>query len=301
MRGERRVKRPNVTVVTGAGAGIGFAISLRQARAGDQVWALVRSPESGHELSDMASRENLPIEVRVADVTSDTSVAKAFEEILRSSGQVDRLVCNAGVFLGSTFESTTLDEFAGVFDVNYFGVLRTIKEVLPGMRERGEGTILALSSQSSEFILPTWAAYSGSKRALEATLEALAVEVGMYGIRIALVQPGSTRTTMRDKILPRENHESYSPILGRHHTVIMADREQGMEPDQVAQAVEGVLSMEHPPWRTRVGADAHRNTAMRELPGDDSWICLFQIPDDEEFFRDWSALRTQVDESGVGR
>ncbi len=285
----------NVTVITGASTGIGEAIALRQARAGDRVWALVRNPEACAVLQDTANRENLRLELREADVTDNDSVRSAIRHVIHQSSRIDNLVCNAGVFVGATFESLTVEDHEDVFDVNYFGVLRVIVEVLPTMRAQRSGTIVAMSSQSSEPVLPTWSAYSGSKRALEASLEALAVEVGLLGIRIALVQPGSTKTEMRKKITERTNHHDYNTALSRYRDIVMADRETSMEADEVAAAVENILRAESPPWRTRVGADALRNTAMRAVAGDDRWVGLFQIPDDYTFRDSWLKLRREAE------
>lgn len=283
----------NVTVVSGASTGIGEAIALRQARAGDHVWALVRNPESCANLRDAAEREHLLLELCEADVTDSESVRAAIQRVVLESGRIDRFVCNAGIFIGATFESLSIVDHAEVFDVNYFGALRVILEILPTMRMQRSGTIVAVSSQSSEVVLPTWAAYSASKRALETALEALALEVGLLGIRIALVQPGSTRTEMRKKISERTNHSDYSIPLSRYRDIVMADRETSIEADQVAGSVENLLHVDNPPWRTRVGSDAIRNTTKRQAAGDDRWVGFFQISEEASFRDAWGAPRSE--------
>ncbi|NHF62127.1 SDR family NAD(P)-dependent oxidoreductase [Microcella pacifica] len=295
--------RQTVTVVTGASTGIGRAVALRQARAGDRVWALVRDPAACAEIENTAQHEGLALHLVAGDVTDDASTAAAFKHILDVSGHVDRLISNAGAYLGAPFESMTVDELRGVFEVNYFGALRCVSHVLPGMRRAGGGIIIAVSSQSSEAIFPTWTAYAGSKRALEASLESLALEVASLGIRIAIVQPGITATAMRTKIQPRSNPPAYDALLQRYRTIIAADRGDSMEPDDVAQAIQRTIEDAQSPWRVRVGRDAQRNIDMRQAAGDEQWISLFGATSDDTFFAAWTALsgspdpRDRADES----
>ncbi len=279
-----------VTVVTGASTGIGRATALRQARAGDRVWALMRDPDAAADLRDLAEAEGLDLALGTCDVTDDDAVAAAFGAALAHDGRVDRLVCNAGAYAGATLETHAMDEIRALFEVNVFGALRCIRAVLPGMREARAGTIVALSSQSSQAILPTWAAYAGSKRALEGALEALAMEVAGFGIRVRLVQPGSTLTAMRGKIRPRENPPGYERMLERYQAVIAADRTTSLAPDDVARAIERVLAEPHAPWRTLVGDDAVRNTARRAAATDEEWTTLFGLDSDDAFFDAWTRL-----------
>lgn len=279
-----------VTVVTGASTGIGHATAVRQARAGDRVWALVRDPDAAARLRGLAAAEALELIPGICDVTDDASVTDAFDAVLARAGRIDRLVCNAGTYAGATLETHGMDEIQALFDVNVFGALRCIRAVLPGMRMARTGTIVALSSQSSQAILPTWAAYAGSKRALEGALEALAMEVAGLGIRVHVIQPGSTLTAMRGKIRPRENPPGYERMLERYHAVIAADRTASLAPDDVAQAIERVLDDPRAPFRTLVGEDAVRNTARRAAATDEEWTTLFGLASDEAFSAAWTRL-----------
>lgn len=292
-----------VTVVTGASTGIGRAVAERQARAGDSVWALVRDPGACTDLAALAEAERLDLRIVKADVADDRSVDAAFDIVLGESGHVDRFVNNAGLFYGSTLEANSLDEIRAVFEVNYFGAIRCIRRVLPGMRDAGGGVIAAVTSQSSQAIFPTWTAYAGSKSALEGSLESIAMEVAGFGIRVAIVQPGITLTAMRGKITPRTNPEAYAHMLDRYRTLIAADRTESMVPDDVALAIQGVLDDPASPFRTRVGADAVRNIALRESVTDEQWVGLFGLETDDEFYAQWMRMsglpdpRVLLDES----
>lgn len=276
-----------LTVVTGASTGIGRAVALRQARAGDRVRAIVREPDACGALRDEARAEGLDLRLVAADLTDEEASTAAFAGILSADGPVDRLVCNAGRFVGAPLEDLALDEIRAVFEINYFGALRAIQAVLPGMRAHRRGTIVALSSQSAAVVLPTWAAYSASKRALEASLEALAMETAELGIRVAIVQPGSTRTAMREKITPRHTIPDYDAMQARYRAAVEADRETGMVPDDVATVVASVLEDPDAPLRTAVGVDAHRNLARRRSLDDAAWVRMFASGSIEDMRDRW--------------
>lgn len=289
----------STTVVTGASTGIGRAVAVRQARAGDRVWALVRDVARSADLTEQAAAEDLDLTVVRGDVTDQASVDEAFGQILSDGARVDRLVTNAGVFYGSTLEGQSIEEIRDVFEVNYFGAIRCVQHVLPGMRAAGSGVVCAVSSNSAQAIFPSWTAYAGSKAALEASLESIAMEVAALGIRVAIVQPGSTLTAMRGKIPPRANPPAYADTLTRYRTLIAADRNESMAPDDVAQAIERVLTDPDTSFRTRVGADAVRNIALRQSVSDDTWVRLFGAATDDEFYQQWASLSGAPDPRDV--
>ncbi|MBX6748349.1 MAG: SDR family NAD(P)-dependent oxidoreductase [Micromonosporaceae bacterium] len=291
--------------MTGASTGIGRAVAVRQARAGDKVWALVRNPAACPELVELAESEHLDLALIECDVSLDASVEQAFGVILTADGAVDRLVNNAGVYAGSTLEAHTMDEIRAMFEVNYFGAIRCLKQVLGPMRAAGGGVIVAVTSQSARAILPTWAAYAGSKCALEGSLESVAMEVREFGIRVHIVEPGITLTAMRGKIKPRVNPPAYDRLVTRYRTLVAADRTASMAPDDVAQAIQSVLSDPSSPFRTVVGADAVRNIALRQRLSDEAWVALFAQESDDAFYTTWAQLagvpdpRSRADESLV--
>ena len=129
-----------VAVVTGASTGIGEATALRLARDGHHVIAAMRRPaDSG--LMEIANAESLRLETATLDVDSDESVTSLFAEVFAELGRVDVLVANAGVGGGGgPMETATIDHFRSTMETNFFGALRCIHEVLPSMRERGQGS-----------------------------------------------------------------------------------------------------------------------------------------------------------------
>ena len=136
-----------IGVITGTSTGIGLATAVTLARAGHTIYATMRNPKTGgEEIRAIAEREHLPIRIAALDVDSDESVSSAFAKILAETGRIDVLVNNAGIAGISAVEETSIAAFHAVMETNYFGALRCIQAVLPGMRERRSGCIVNVTS-----------------------------------------------------------------------------------------------------------------------------------------------------------
>jgi NAD(P)-dependent dehydrogenase (short-subunit alcohol dehydrogenase family) len=178
-------------LVTGCSTGIGRAAAVELARRGHEVIATARRPEA---LGDLDVAERLAL-----DVTDDASVRDA----LGAAGRVDALVNNAGWGAGGPVEKVPLAAVRRMFETNFFGAVRLVQAVLPAMRERGAGVIVNVSSISGRVAPPLSGFYAATKFALEALSEALHFEVGHFGIRVVIVEPGYIDTPFR------ENSELY--------------------------------------------------------------------------------------------
>ena len=183
-----------VALVTGTSTGIGLATAAALGRAGHNVYATMRNPERAPELSQLAAAEKLRIKILTMDVDNDASVSRAVGEVLADVGRVDVLVNNAGVQGSGPIEETPLAEFRRVMETNYFGVLRCIQAVLPGMRKQRDGHIVNVSTIGGRIAGLSQGPYCGSKFALEAVSEILAGEVKAFDIRVAIIEPGVTET-----------------------------------------------------------------------------------------------------------
>ena len=198
-----------IAVVTGSSTGIGFATSEALARAGHDVIATMRSPDRAPALADLARRDSLPITVMRMDVDSDTSVSATIGEVLAARGRIDVLVNNAGLGHLGSVEETPLSTFRQVMETNYFGALRCIQAVVPGMRARKSGLIVNVTSVAGRLASPAQSSYCASKFALEALSESLAAEVKADGIRVAIVEPGVVATPIFGKeTIDRRQHVS---------------------------------------------------------------------------------------------
>jgi NAD(P)-dependent dehydrogenase (short-subunit alcohol dehydrogenase family) len=273
-----------VSVVTGSSTGIGYATALRLARDGHQVVATMRTPEAC-DLAAVATEQGLDLEVHPLDVTDQAQVDEVFSGVLERLGQIDVLVNNAGVGSGGVLEETELDAYREVMDVNFFGALRCTKAVLPSMREGGRGCIVNVSSQAGRIAMPTMGAYCASKHALEAAMEALAIEVAPFGIRVALVQPGMILTPIWGKVDMTPPTGPYKPIRNRLGAVVMQEMTQGSPPEEVADCIAEVISTGEPRLRWPVGRGAERNLTNRSAWTDEEWSELWSLADNEAFMQ----------------
>jgi short-subunit dehydrogenase len=174
-----------VVLVTGASFGIGKATATLLAEKGFRVFGTSRSPAGaqGHGF------QLLPL-----DVTADQSVATCVSGVLEQAGRIDVLVNNAGIGVLGALEETSLAEAQAVFETNFFGMVRMVNAVLPGMRDRKHGLIVNLGSLAASLPIPFHGYLTASKAAVNAYSDALRLEVQRLGIKVALVEPGMVRT-----------------------------------------------------------------------------------------------------------
>lgn len=169
-------------LITGCSTGIGRAAAQELTKRGFEVIATARRRET---LEDLDVAEKLAL-----DVDDEASVAKVRD----AAGQIDVLVNNAGVGIHGPVEKTPVDEVRKILETNVLGTVRMIQAVLPQMRERGSGVIVNISSIAGRVSAPLGGFYSASKYAVEAISEALHYEVGHFGVRVAVVEPGGFDT-----------------------------------------------------------------------------------------------------------
>lgn len=269
----------SVILITGCSTGLGFATAETMARAGHQVYATMRNPQRAPQLAELAQRDNLPITILPMDVDSDESVNTTVAEVLTQAGQIDVLVNNAGIGPVGSVEEMPIDAFQQVMQTNYFGTVRCIQAVLPGMRERGAGCIINVSSVAGEIYSACFGAYCATKAAIEALSECLASEVAPFGIRVALVQPGVIDTPLIVKADAPPTDTAY-PTHARLVAYITASAAQHAPPSLVADAVLAIASGQQTPFRNPVGPDAAPLLGWRGSLSDEDWIGVGSL--DEE-------------------
>jgi NAD(P)-dependent dehydrogenase (short-subunit alcohol dehydrogenase family) len=184
-------RRMATVLITGCSGGIGFLAALEFARRGDSVHATMRNPARGSGLARAAADEGLEVSIAELDVTDDGSVQKAVGSVLEADGRIDVLVNNAGVLHLGSVELLPDAALRSTFETNWFGAIRTIRAVLPAMREQGSGTIVNVSSLAGRLPSPpmNWS-HAASKAALSTLSDALAWEVAPLGIKVVCIEPG---------------------------------------------------------------------------------------------------------------
>jgi len=233
-------------LITGCSTGIGRATAVELTKRGHEVVATARRPETLDDL-DVAARVAL-------DVDSDSSVAAC----VAGAGDVDVLVNNAGFEVSGPVERVPLDEVKRMFETNVFGTLRMIQAVVPQMRKRGSGTIVNVSSVAGRAVGPLGALYGASKWAVEGMSEGLHLEVGHFGVRVILIEPGVIITNFEQNIRRYGVDESPYDELAATWEKSM-DRLRGDDPpgpELVAGVIADAVESEDPAVRIPVGADA---------------------------------------------
>ena len=270
-----------IAVVTGSSSGIGQATAVVLARAGHTVYATMRNPKAGsEELRAIAEREGLLLRCAMLDVDSDKSVREAFENIVSEAGHVDVLVNNAGIAHIGAVEELPIAEFRASMETNFFGALRCIQAVVPGMRERRSGCIVSVTSVAGRFSMAPQAPYASSKFALEALSECLAQEIRAFGIRVAIIEPGVIATPIINKIQQPPPSTKY-PHSRRFTELIRASLENPVSPYLVGEKIREVVDSGTWQLRHPVGPDAAGFLAWRASMPDEQWVASAAITDDE--------------------
>jgi NAD(P)-dependent dehydrogenase (short-subunit alcohol dehydrogenase family) len=239
-----------VVLVTGASSGIGACCAAFLAENGYRVYGGARGPVTAAGVE--------PLEL---DVSIDTSVAQAVETILAREGRLDVLVNNAGFGIAGSIEDTSVDEAKAQFEVNFFGVLRTCRAVLPKMRGQRSGYIVNIGSIGGLIAIPFQSFYSASKFALEGFTEALRLEVRPFGIHVVLIEPGDHRTSFtqnRRSTRGSSAGSAYHDRFQRSIARMAADEQGGPSPEGIARLLHKVVNHPRPRLRYTAGPPAQR-------------------------------------------
>ncbi|HXE25819.1 MAG TPA: SDR family NAD(P)-dependent oxidoreductase [Roseiarcus sp.] len=244
-----------LALVTGSNSGIGLATAVSLARARHTVVAAMRNLARGAEIRKIAAQEKLPIHLATLDVDDDASVRAAFSEVVAQHGPVEVLVNNAGIGGGGAIEETPLDSFRQVMETNFFGAVRCIQAVVPGMRERRRGTIVNVSSVAGRIASAPQASYAASKWALEAVSECLAQEMRAFNVRVAIVEPGVIATPIFTKARPLPKNSPY-PHARRLRAIFAAVLANPTPPSVVGDLIRDIVDGDSWQLRYPAGPDA---------------------------------------------
>jgi NAD(P)-dependent dehydrogenase (short-subunit alcohol dehydrogenase family) len=273
-----------ITLITGTSTGIGLATAIALGRAGHTVYATMRNPARSPELQAIAAKEKLPITILTLDVDDDASVNEAVGQVLSRHGQIDVLVNNAGVGETGPVEELPLKEFRRAMETNFFGALRCIKAVLPGMREQRSGLIVNVTSLAGRMVIGGFSTYTASKFALEAASETLALEVKAFNIRVAIVEPGVIQTPIFDKMRAIPDTTRY-PQERRLQALFAAALTQATPPMVVGEQIRQIVESNSWQLRYPVGPDAVPFLEWRARMTDEAWINFNATQSDEAWYR----------------
>ena len=258
------MKPQSVALVTGSSSGIEYETALLLARNGFKTYASMRNLGKSKDITQVANREKLPLQVVQLDVNDDVSVKQAVEKIVVAEDQrIDVLVNNAGYGLFGAVEDLSIEEIKAQFETNFFGVVRVTQQVLPVMRKQKSGTIVNMSSVGGRLGIPALSAYHSTKFALEGLSESISYELEPFGIRVVLIEPGFIRTNiMNSSVLakkaldPNLPYFSLAQQLERSFKSAMENTSASSPPEEVAKVVLQAIRSTNPKVRYAVGNDA---------------------------------------------
>lgn len=244
-----------VIFITGTSTGFGKLSTITLSKAGHTVIAGMRGTTGKNEAvaQELSTLPN--VEVVEIDLTDDASVTKAFEQTISKYGKIDVLVNNAGASGFGLFEATSIEQIRNMFEVNFYGVVRTYHAVLPSMRKAKNGLIINITSGASGHTLPFMIPYFASKFGVESITEGLQAELAQFGIENVSIQPGVYPTEMNngskagigaDKT---DIFKEYDPIGTEMFNAIGASlfgkmAEFNMNPQTIANGILELVSMQ---------------------------------------------------------
>lgn len=219
-----------IIVITGASAGIGFALAEYFGKKGHQVYGLSRKIVESPFFTSLS-----------VDITEKEQIDTAIHQILTQENRIDILVNNAGMGMVGAVEDATKEDITRLFNLNLIGAVQMMSTVLPQMREQKQGQIINISSIGSEMGLPFRGFYSASKSALDKVTEAIRYEVSPWKIEVCSLHLGDIKTNIAENRVKSEVSEPYRNTFDKVYSLMNAHVDQGTEPIEVAQYIEQLL------------------------------------------------------------
>jgi uncharacterized protein len=256
-------------LVTGASSGIGRALALALAKSGVELAISARRAQALTALADeiAAAGGKRPV-VLTADLSLRGEAAELGQRAIAALGQVDILVNNAGVGVGgSQVNVADGDEARTLFETNYWSALALTTALVPGMRERGSGTIVNVSSIGSITPMPLAGHYSSSKAALSLATETLRLELRDTGVHVFLVLPGPVETAMLNEFRQVPGGDKVLAGMPRGTTDVLAKKiVRGIETQKRALVYPTILAIARhlPTLAVRVGGSVVKGVDVND-------------------------------------
>jgi NAD(P)-dependent dehydrogenase (short-subunit alcohol dehydrogenase family) len=263
-------------VVTGAGSGIGAAITSQLAAQGWQVIGTARSQ------SGVAELQQLPNVVGVrADIRTEEGAGALADRVRALGGQLDALVNNAGILAAGTVGGSPPEVWEQAMATNFFGTLRVTRALLPALTG-SQGRIVAISSVACDVTASPQGPYTASKAALEQAMQALDQELVTTGVRVTILRLGIVPTPIHRHPVGADALDPTGRRLGARLAAVVRGQLAGSptRPADVGVAVSQLLSDPAPPLRVTLGEDAHALLRARSRATDRDWARWWATEDD---------------------
>jgi NAD(P)-dependent dehydrogenase (short-subunit alcohol dehydrogenase family) len=248
-------------LITGTSSGLGRATAKLFHAKGWNVVATMRAPERETELTQLERTL-----VARLDVEDAKSIQSAVDAGIARFGRIDALVNNAGYGAYGPLEATPIEKIRRQFEVNVLGLLATTQALLPHFRKNRSGTLVNVSSIGGRMTFPLGTLYHGTKFAVEGISEALHYELGQFGVRVKVIEPGAIQTDFGGRSLDFNNNPElteYQPLVQALVGVIGPMMANGSSPERIAEVIYAATTDGTDQLRYEAGADAVQLLAAR--------------------------------------
>lgn len=234
-----------VAVVTGTSTGFGYDTARLLAAGGYRVFGTMRdiAGRNAEPARKLTALGVTPVEM---DVTDQASVDRAAAEILAVAGHVDVLVNNAGTAHMGVTEAHTPASLERQLATNVVGPFRVSRAFLPGMRERGSGLVVFVSSVVGRIVIPFMGTYASSKWAIEALAESFSYELRPFGVDVAIVEPGAYATNIFNSVIVADDTArvaSYGEVAKTFDAIATGLAGTTRDPIEVAEAIVALVAL----------------------------------------------------------
>jgi len=246
----------NVWLVTGSASGLGRHIAEAVLASGDRLVATARDPG---RLSDLVDRYGDQMRTATLDVTDASAAQASVQLAVQAFGRLDVVVNNAGYGEFAPFEQVSEDDFRGVVETCFYGVVNVTRAALPVMRRQRSGHILQISSVGGRLSFPGGAAYTAAKWAVGGFTGVVAQEAAPFGVKMCSLEPGgiATNWSARAKQNIPDLLPDYEASVGAILTMMRSIKaEDSSDPRKVAQLVLKLAECDHLPAKLLLGSDA---------------------------------------------
>ena len=252
-------------VITGASSGIGKATARLFLDKGWNVVATMRNPAAEQDLKEQARLKRLALDVQDPDGPK-AAVAGA----IKAYGRIDVWLNNAGYGAFGPVEAGTREEIERQFDVNVFGLIACVQAIAPHFRERKAGVLINVSSIGGIMTVPAYAVYNATKFAVEGLSEGLWYELGTFGIKVKVIEPGAIKTDFGGRSLDAwdvSRVPAYAPFMDKVKAARARYTKNSSPPEAVAEVIYRAATDPSDRLRYSAGADARRLIPLRRLLG----------------------------------
>ena len=243
-----------VWLITGTSKGMGLHLTKHLLALGHKVIATSRNIDALLEEIKDYQNNLYPITL---DITSDANVKQAIEAIVKKVGRIDVVVNNAGYSLVGGMEEMTDEEFRATMDVNLFGTVNILRNVMPYLRKQQSGHIINISSNAGYVGFEKASSYNAAKFGIIGLSEALHQEVKNLGIKVTVVAPGQFRTAFMDSINYVKNRID---VYGTNEAEKAWSQYSGLQPgdpEKLVKILAKIINMENPPLHLLLGPDTY--------------------------------------------